>query len=153
MIIVDTVFDITSVVNGEQRREKVLIEWRDGDDLLSMLHQLGLKLAMSPEGQKKYIGTGLGYSEFFNRLNDEMLAPYHINIRWLDREAVCIEDYPLISHFEIESHLKLMKNIDTFMTNRILLRAKANEHTIEIWTYTPRMKSPQHFYICYSEGG
>ena len=37
------------------------------------------------------------------------------------------------------------------MTNRILLRAKANEHTIEIWTYTPRMKSPQHFYICYSE--
>ena len=37
------------------------------------------------------------------------------------------------------------------MTNRILLRAKANEHTIEIWTYTPCMKSPQHFYICYSE--
>lgn len=37
------------------------------------------------------------------------------------------------------------------MTNRILLRAKANEHTIEIWTYTPRMKPSQHFYICYSE--
>ena len=57
----------------------------------------------------------MSYSEFFNRLNDEMLAPYHINIRWLDREAVCIEDYPLISHFEMESHLKLMKNIDTFI--------------------------------------
>lgn len=37
------------------------------------------------------------------------------------------------------------------MTNRILLRAKANEHAIEIWTYTPCMKPSQHFYICYSE--
>ena len=54
----DTVFDITSVVSGEQRHEKVLIEWRDGDDLLSMLHQLGLKLAMSPEGQKNTSAPG-----------------------------------------------------------------------------------------------
>lgn len=135
----DTVFDITSVVNGEQRHEKVLIEWRDGDDLLSMLHQLGLKLAMSPEGQKKYIGTGLSYSEFFNRLNDEMLAPYHMSIRWLDREAVCIEDYPLISHFEMESHLELMKDIDTFIRRtrevsvqyiRRLARLHTKEHPL-----------------------
>lgn len=37
------------------------------------------------------------------------------------------------------------------MTNRILVRIRANEHTIEIWTYTPHMKSPQHFYILYEE--
>lgn len=37
------------------------------------------------------------------------------------------------------------------MTNRVLLRASANEHTIELWSYTRRMKSPQHFYICYEE--
>ena len=38
------------------------------------------------------------------------------------------------------------------MTNRILFRAHANESTIDIQTYTPRMKSsPQRFYITYSE--
>ena len=37
------------------------------------------------------------------------------------------------------------------MTDRILLRACANENTISIQTYTPRMKSPQRFYITYDE--
>ena len=37
------------------------------------------------------------------------------------------------------------------MTNRIMLRARAHENTISIQTYTPRMKSPQRFYITYSE--
>ena len=37
------------------------------------------------------------------------------------------------------------------MTNRIMLRAYANENTVSIQTYTPRMKSPQRFYITYSE--
>lgn len=37
------------------------------------------------------------------------------------------------------------------MTNRIMLRAHANESTIDIRTVSARMKSPQHFYICYSE--
>ncbi len=37
------------------------------------------------------------------------------------------------------------------MSNRILFRAHANENTISIQTYTPRMKSPQRFYITYSE--
>ena len=37
------------------------------------------------------------------------------------------------------------------MTNRIMLRAYANENTISIQTYTPRMRSPQRFYITYSE--
>lgn len=37
------------------------------------------------------------------------------------------------------------------MTDRILLRAFANEDTISIQTYTPRMKSPQRFYITYDE--
>ena len=39
------------------------------------------------------------------------------------------------------------------MTNRILFRAYANENTISVQTYTPRMKSPQRFYITYSELG
>ena len=38
------------------------------------------------------------------------------------------------------------------MTDRIMLRAHANENTIDIRTYTPRMKSsPQRFYITYDE--
>lgn len=37
------------------------------------------------------------------------------------------------------------------MTGRILFRARAWENTISIQTYTPRMKSPQRFYITYSE--
>lgn len=37
------------------------------------------------------------------------------------------------------------------MTDRIMLRAYASENTISIQTYTPRMKSPQRFYITYSE--
>ena len=37
------------------------------------------------------------------------------------------------------------------MTDRIMFRAYANENAISIRTYAPRMKSPQHFYICYSE--
>ena len=37
------------------------------------------------------------------------------------------------------------------MTDRILFRARAWENTISIQTYTPRMKSPQRFYITYSE--
>ena len=37
------------------------------------------------------------------------------------------------------------------MTNRILFRAYANENTISVQTYTPRMRSPQWFYITYSE--
>lgn len=37
------------------------------------------------------------------------------------------------------------------MTNRILVRIQANTHTLEISTYTPRMKSSQHFLICYTE--
>ena len=37
------------------------------------------------------------------------------------------------------------------MTDRILFRARAWENTINIQTYTPRMKSPQRFYITYSE--
>lgn len=52
--------------------------------------------------------------------------------------GVCCE-----SHFDKEGHPK--------MTNRIMFRANTNENTISIRTYTPRMKSPQHFYICYSE--
>lgn len=37
------------------------------------------------------------------------------------------------------------------MTDRILFRANANENTVSIQTYTPRIKSPQRFYITYSE--
>ena len=37
------------------------------------------------------------------------------------------------------------------MTDRIMLRARAHENTISIQTYTPRMKSPQRFYLTYSE--
>ena len=37
------------------------------------------------------------------------------------------------------------------MTDRILFRARAWENTISIQTYTPRMKSPQRFYITYDE--
>lgn len=37
------------------------------------------------------------------------------------------------------------------MTNRIMLRADANENTVSIRTVSARMKSPQHFYICYEE--
>ena len=37
------------------------------------------------------------------------------------------------------------------MTNRILFRAYANENTISVQTYTPRIRSPQRFYITYSE--
>ena len=37
------------------------------------------------------------------------------------------------------------------MTNRIMLRARANENTVSIQTVSARMKSPQYFYICYDE--
>lgn len=37
------------------------------------------------------------------------------------------------------------------MTDRILFRANANENTISVQTYTPRTKSPQRFYITFSE--
>ena len=37
------------------------------------------------------------------------------------------------------------------MTDRILFRAHAWENTISIQTYTPRMRSPQRFYVTYSE--
>ena len=37
------------------------------------------------------------------------------------------------------------------MTNRIMLRADANENTVSIRTVSARMKSPQQFYICYDE--
>ena len=37
------------------------------------------------------------------------------------------------------------------MTDRIMLRAYASENTVSIQTYTPRLKSPQRFYITYSE--
>ena len=37
------------------------------------------------------------------------------------------------------------------MTNRIMLCANANENTVSIRTVSARMKSPQHFYICYEE--
>lgn len=37
------------------------------------------------------------------------------------------------------------------MTDRIMLCAKANENTIAVRTVSARMKSPQHFYICYDE--
>ena len=37
------------------------------------------------------------------------------------------------------------------MTDRILLRACANEDTISIRTVSARMKSPQRFYITYDE--
>lgn len=37
------------------------------------------------------------------------------------------------------------------MTDRILFRAYANKNTISIQTYTPRMKSPQRFYVTYGE--
>ena len=37
------------------------------------------------------------------------------------------------------------------MTNRIMLRAHANENTIQFRTVSARMKSPQRFYITYGE--
>ena len=39
------------------------------------------------------------------------------------------------------------------MTNRILLRVRANERTVELWcaSASANMKSPQHFLICYEE--
>ena len=37
------------------------------------------------------------------------------------------------------------------MTDRILFRAHANDETIDIRTYTPRMRSPQRFYVTHSE--
>lgn len=36
------------------------------------------------------------------------------------------------------------------MTNRIMLLAESNENTVSVRTVSARMKSPQHFYICYS---
>ena len=37
------------------------------------------------------------------------------------------------------------------MTNRIMLHAHANENTIKFRTVGTRMKSPQSFYVTYSE--
>ena len=106
------VFSVTTNVNGEQRRENVLIEWQNGDDLWYMLPKLALKLTMSSEGQKKYIGTGLSFSELITHAPPELLMSHNISIRWLDREAVCMDDCTLVSRFEMESYLELFKNID-----------------------------------------
>ena len=37
------------------------------------------------------------------------------------------------------------------MTNRIMLRACANENAVSIQTVSVRMKSPQQFYVGYDE--
>ena len=37
------------------------------------------------------------------------------------------------------------------MTNRIMLRAHADENTIQFRTVSAHMKSPQRFYITYGE--
>lgn len=37
------------------------------------------------------------------------------------------------------------------MTNRIMLCACANENAVSIRTVSARMKSLQHFYVCYEE--
>ena len=77
-----------------------------------ILHKLGLKLAMSAERQKKYISTGLSYSELITHLTPELLKDSGISIRWLDQEAVCLDGKMLLSPCELESHLELSKYTD-----------------------------------------
>lgn len=107
--------EITRNVNGEQRREKALLEWQDGDDPKYMLHKLALAVASSPEGQKQFRGTGLSCSEFLSRATNELLADGNMSIKWLDRDAVNLDDQMLVSRYELESYLELMGSINRCM--------------------------------------
>lgn len=107
--------EITRNVNGEQRREKALLEWQDGDDPKYQLHKLALAVAASPEGQKQFRGTGLSCSEFLSRATNELLADGNMSIKWLDRDAVNLDDQMLVSRYELESYLELMGSINRHM--------------------------------------
>lgn len=103
------IFEVTSDVDGKQRRENVLISWRDGNNLAYVLHKLGLEYALSPEGLRKCRNNGVSYSEILTRLTPEMLAPYDMRIIWLDRDSVCVDNMQLISRYELESYMEAME--------------------------------------------
>ena len=99
------IFDVTSDVNGEQQHEKMLITYEGGTDLMAILHKLGLEYALTPNGLKKYIKTGLSFNEFLSCLTPEMLEPYYVKIIWLDRGPSTPDCDMLISRYDLLSHL------------------------------------------------
>lgn len=115
MISMNQTIEITRNVNGELRREKALLEWQDGDDPKYMLHKLALAVATSPEGQKQFRDTGLSCSDFLSRASNELLAEVNMSIRWLDQEAVSLDDQMLVSRYELESYSELMGYINRCM--------------------------------------
>ncbi len=103
------IFEVTTNIDGEKRREHVLLTWRDGGDPYQVLHKLGLEYALSPDNIKKYRYTGLPYNEIFSHLTPEMLAPHDMQIVWLDREALPVDGKQIVNRYELESHVETME--------------------------------------------
>lgn len=131
------IFDITSNTDGEHRHEKLMITYPVGLDLNDVFHNLGLELAMTPDGVKKYGNTGLSLNEFLSRVTPEELEPYNVTITWPDREDCCSGDKMLISRYELQSHLNARKREN----NRVL---KAREVSMRYIRKLGRLKANGH---------
>lgn len=97
------IFNVATNVNGEQRREKVMVTYPDNTDMLEVFHKLGMEYALGPDG-RKYSDTGLNFNEFLKHLNPEALKPYHMEILWLDRERFNSGETMLINRYVIRDH-------------------------------------------------
>ena len=108
-------------------------------DLIGVLHELGLKCVMSPDGLNKYSQTGLSFNEFLKNLPPEKLEPYNVKIYWPDREAISCDGKMLINRYELKGHLNARKHNEDYINEtrtvseryvRRMERLKADGHPL-----------------------
>lgn len=102
------IFNVVTNVNGEQRREKVMVTAESFDSMWRVFHRMGLEYALHSGRVDRCSNIGLTFNEFFNYLSPEMLNYYNIQIIWLDREPIISGEAALITIYELESHLETM---------------------------------------------
>lgn len=97
-------FEFTRMINGEPKREMVIIFCPDKTNLERALHKLGLEWCLKNQKDGKLYGD-LFFPELMEQVTPEMLAPYGISVLWPNRTLISMDNMPpIISRYELETY-------------------------------------------------
>ena len=103
-------FEFTRMINGEPKREVVIIFYPEETDLYWALHQLGFECCLKNQKEGEF-HDGLSFPELMEQVTPEMLAPYGMTVLWPNRALISMDNMPpTISRYELETYQAIYKS-------------------------------------------
>lgn len=143
-------FEFTRNVQGEQKKETVMMVYPKTVDIAQVMHELGLAYCMSPEGARN-CPDELTFAQFMEQITPEMLERHQIRLLWPCKNVIQMDEQPpIISRYELQerrlarsdewTRMRKMRDIAKRFARRLETQ-RANGHPVISTWGTGRISS------------